>query len=323
MKALVTGGTGFIGSHLVEELLSRDWDVQVLAIDKMYGEELDAPVAIADCSDTDAMAELLPGVDVVFHLAGVTRARHSRDYYTGNHEATRSLLKSCAKHGDSLKRFLFVSSLTAVGPRLGPGEVTESTVCHPVSHYGRSKMLAELEVMRSASRFPVTIVRPGAVFGPRERDLYRYFKMIRAGIQLLLGSGQQEMNLVHVDDFVRGTIRAAEHPAAENEIFFIGDCRNYTSSRICQTIAEAVDKSPLVFKLPVPLLYIIGAAGEGFGRVFGRDVFFNVQKVREAVQDAWTCSSAKARDAFGYVPAIALSEGISSTYDWYRKHGWL
>ena len=107
MKALVTGGTGFIGSHLVEELLSRNWDVRVLAKDKMYGEELDAPVTIADCSDSDAMAELLPGVDVVFHLAGVTRARHSKDYYIGNHEATRCLLKACADHGNSLQRFLF------------------------------------------------------------------------------------------------------------------------------------------------------------------------------------------------------------------------
>ncbi len=322
MKALVTGGSGFIGSHLVETLLARGWDVCVVAKDHMYCSDLPVPVTIADLRDEEALAPLLRDVDIVYHLAGLTRARRSVDYYTVNHLGTRRLLGICERHCTKLQRFVYVSSLTAVGPRLGVDEVTETTHYHPVSHYGRSKMLAEIEVLDAADRVPVTIVRPSAVYGPRDRDFFRYFKMIRTGIEPLLGSGRHQLNLVYVEDLVRGIIQAGEHPSGAGEVFFIGG-ENISTEMICRMIAQAMKKNPLVFHLPEGIIYIVGAAGEAVGRLLRRQVFFNVQKVREAVQEAWTCSIDKARSRIGFEPRHSISDGMAVTYDWYRSEGWL
>jgi dihydroflavonol-4-reductase len=323
MNALVTGGTGFIGSHLVEELRRRGWDPRIVAKDRMFGDDLGADVVYADLRDAEAMAPYLREADVVFHVAGLTRARRNADYYFGNHLATRELLHACRRHAVRLRRFVYVSSLTAVGPRRGIQELTEAAGFHPVSHYGRSKMLAEIEVMSAGVHLPVTIVRPSAVYGPRDRDLYRYFKMIRSNIELLLGSGSHLLNLVHVDDVVQGILLAAEHPAAEGEAFFIGSEENYRTDEICGAIAEAMHKRPLVLHLPESLIYLVGYSGEALGRLARREVFFNAQKVREAIQEAWTCSIGKARGRIGYAPAVALAEGMAGTFAWYRAHKWL
>lgn len=323
MNALVTGGTGFIGSHLVEELQRRGWDLRILSKDRMFGTDLPVEVVYADLRDGDALRAVLDGVDMVFHVAGLTRARRNAEYYFGNHLVTRDLLEACRRHAPKLRRFVYVSSLTAMGPRRGVEEITENSGFHPVSHYGRSKMLAEIEVQRAGAYMPVSIVRPSAVYGPRDRDLFRYFKMIRSNLQLLLGSGEQMLNLVHVDDVVQGIIRAAEHPAAEGEAFLIGSGDNYRTDDICGAIAKAMDKRPLVLHLPEALIYIVGYGGEAVGRLARRQVFFNAQKVHEAVQRAWTCSIGKARDRIGYAPAVPLGEGMASTLDWYRAQKWL
>ena len=323
MKALVTGGTGFIGSHLVEELLRRGWELRIVAKDRMFGADLPVEVTYADLRDAEKLRPALEDIDVVFHVAGLTRARRNAEYYFGNHLVTRDLLRACRLHAKRLRRFVYVSSLTAMGPRRNGTEVTEDTGFHPVSHYGRSKMLAEIAVMEAGVHLPVTVVRPSAVYGPRDRDLYRYFKMIRGNLELLLGSGSHLLNLVHVDDVVQGIIRAAEHPDAEGEAFLIGSAENYRTDAICDAIAVAMHKKPLVFHLPESLIYLVGYSGEALGRLARRQVFFNAQKVREAVQEAWTCSIAKARERIGYIPQVPLPDGVAGTFDWYREQRWL
>jgi len=323
MNALITGGTGFVGSHLTEELLRRGWTVRILAKDAMYGGDLAAEIVIADLRDERALAPLLADAEYIFHVAGVTRARRITDYYDGNYLATRSLLKACGRHCRALERLVFVSSLTAVGPRTGAAEVDERSPYHPVSHYGRSKMLAELEVLAMHRKLPVTVVRPSAIYGPRDRDLLRYFRLIRRGIQPLLGEPGHELNLVHVSDVVDGIVRAAEHPAALGRVFHIGSADNYSCETICGAIAETQGMHPIVFYLPEALVYLAGLAGECTGRLLDREVFLNTQKVRETVQKAWTCSIERARAWIGYQPRIELAPGIRATYEWYRGNAWM
>jgi len=326
MKILVTGGTGFIGSHLVEELIRKDHEVVCLARDEMYACEFpDSKVTtiIADLNNGNDWEKILERVDIVYHLAGVTRARTRQDYYTGNVDSTRNFIQACARHGRHISRFVYVSSLTAIGPSPTDHPLDETASPRPVSDYGRSKNLAEQAVLAHRDRLPVSIVRPSAVYGPRDQDMYMYFQLIARGLHPIIGLRKKQLNLVHVKDLVAGIILAGEHPRAENEVFFLGSPGHYSNEQIGKAIANAISIRPLRIKVPHAFIYFFGGVAELLGKFGHHPVFFNIQKAREAVQQAWDCSIAKAQKRLNFMPVISLEQGMQSTYEWYLAHKWL
>ncbi|MGA2623427.1 MAG: NAD(P)-dependent oxidoreductase [Bacteroidota bacterium] len=326
MKVLITGATGFIGSHLTERLRRGGNEVLCVAKDRMnivFLESLNANVVLADLNNGVDWERMLDGVDYIYHLAGLTRAQWSSEYYRENHLATKRFVEVCANRCSSLKRFVYVSSQTAAGPSLDGYPVTEKSPYHPVSHYGKSKMLAELEVLKQQDRLPVTIVRPTAVYGPRERDWYEYFKSIRRGIQPVIGFRPKLMSLIHATDLVDGIILAGEHPSAIGETYFLGNQEFYTTRAIGDAIANAMCCNPFIVRLPHGVVYAVGAIAEAAAKISGKQIFFNLQKVREAVQTAWVCSVEKATHDIGFQPRIPINEGMLSTYKWYLENGWL
>ncbi|HUI10161.1 MAG TPA: NAD-dependent epimerase/dehydratase family protein [Bacteroidota bacterium] len=326
MKTLVTGGTGFIGSHLVERLLEKGESVICVAKDVMHARMLalrGCDAMLADINEADGLDSALDGVDTVYHVAGLTRCRRPEDYYEANTRGTRRFLEVCRGHRGTIRRFIYVSSQTAVGPSLDGRPVSEESPYHPVSHYGRSKMLAEMEVLRAARALPVTIVRPSAVYGPRERDMYDYIKTVKRGLKLLIGFHDKLMSLVHVDDLVSGILLAGESVRAAGKKYFLGSERPYSIREIGGTIATVLHRHPLCVRLPHSLVYAVGAAATAIGKATGAEVFFNMEKAREAVQPAWTCSVAKAATELGYRERFTLEEGMRQTYAWYVENGWL
>jgi len=326
MRALVTGGTGFIGSHLVEKLHKQGDEVISLAKDGRNVailEQLGVKVILGDLNNGMQWDEILEGVDIVYHLAGVTRSRCARDYYEGNTLATKRFVRICSSLTGSLKRFLYVSSLTAVGPSADGTPLREDAPYHPVSHYGKSKMLAELEVLKASARLPITIVRPSAVYGPRDREWCPYIRLTLRGIQPRIGFGTKLLNIIHSDDLTEGILQAAKAPQAVGEIYFFGSEQAYTITDFERAIAGALNTHPLRVPLPHPIAYAIGAVGGALGRIFGHDVMFNIQKVRESVQYAWTCSVEKAKSELGFRQRISLMEGMQTTCDWYSSNKWI
>jgi dihydroflavonol-4-reductase len=326
MRTLVTGGSGFIGSHLVERLRERGDEVVSLAKDEANAEllaRLGVEAVIGDLNNGIDPVRLLDRVEVVYHLAGVTRARTTEDYYEGNHRATKRLIAHCIRHGESIRRFVYVSSQAAAGPSPDGRPVDERVPCRPVSHYGRSKMLAEREVLAARDRLPVTIVRPSAVYGPRDRDFYKYFRLIQHHVELLVGGGATRMNLIHARDLVEGLLLAAEQEEAIGQIYFIASEQQYTSEAIGRAIARALRARPIRIRVPAPLVYAAGAAMELIGKAMGREVLLNIQKARELLQPAWVCSVSKAGEQLGFHPRVTLDDGMCSTLAWYREHRWL
>jgi nucleoside-diphosphate-sugar epimerase len=326
MKALVTGGTGFIGTRLIERLREAGTEVVCVAKDRLNAatlESLGVSVVLGDLNNGIPWEELLNNVDYIYHLAGVTRASLPREYYEGNHEATKRFLGICTRHSVSVKRFVYLSSLAAVGPAPLGFALDESAPFHPVSDYGRSKMLGEMEVRRAMDRLPVTIIRPSAVYGPRERDMFEYIRLIKRGIHPLIGFRTKLLSLLHVEDLVTGILLAAERTYAEGRTYFLGSETFYSNEQIGEAIAEAVDVRPRPFRIPHTLMYTLGALSSVIARITGKQVFLNFQKVRECVQSAWICSVDKAKNELGFRQSIPLREGMKKTYEWYREHGWI
>ncbi len=326
MKTLITGATGFIGSNLIVKLKQQGRDIYATAKDEMNIELLrshNVEVLIRDLCSDEGIVELLNDVQYIYHLAGITRANKIEDYYKGNYLATKKIIDCCKNHCKNLKRFVYVSSITAVGPSKNGIVMDENSPYNPVSHYGKSKMMGELEVIRASNKLPVTVLRPGSVYGPRERDLFEYFKLIRLGIKPIIGFRKKKLNLIYCDDLVNALITAGEHEKSVNEIYFVGSEKSYSNQQIGDAIARASRKSTCSLMIPHAAIYTIGAIEELAGKITGKQIFFNLQKAREAVQRVWDFSVQKIKVDLGFTPKLSLAEGIAKTYEWYVENKWL
>ncbi len=311
--ALVTGASGFVGSHLVDCLLERDYHVKVVVrrtSDLRWLEGRPVDRVEADLSAPAA----LPLSDVVFHVAGVIRSGTWGGFLAGNRDAARHAIE-----GAHAGRFVHVSSLAAAGPGEG---VDESTPCRPISLYGRSKWEGEQEVWRRRGRIPVTVIRPPVVYGPRDTGLIDLYRIVRWGLRPEIG-GDMVLSLVHVRDLVEGICRAAECPAAANEVFYMANPRPLAMSRILGEAARALDRRPLRVPVPARVVRFLGAAAEDAAKFLGRSSMFTRDKALEMTQAAWSCSPEKARRVLGWEARIPLDRGMAETMEWYRSHGLL
>src|SRR5690606_10903394 len=309
MRAFVTGGTGFVGSHLVEELLRRGYaEVRCLVrSDPKWLEGLPVTRVSGDVTRLGGRATEMEGIDVVYHVAGLTRAPDPELLHRANVDGTLALLDAAEAAG--VPRVLVTSSLAAVGPS-GGRPLTEDAPLHPISHYGASKAAMErgIEQRRAAGRGPeVVIVRPPPVYGPREADIYTVIRAAaRQRVFPIVGDGEGErLDLVHVRDLVRGMVDAAEAEGVGGETFFLGGPRPYTWGEVREAVVAALGHGVVRVNVPRLLIAPVGAAVEGAARLFGRYPPLNREKAREA-KASWVVSSEKARAAFGYAPEIGL-----------------
>jgi nucleoside-diphosphate-sugar epimerase len=320
MRALVTGATGFIGSHLVEELLKRGYRVTCLlrrTSSLQWIEGLEVSIKYGDCLDMESLRAAVRDVDIVFHLAGLTKATRAKDFFSVNAQGTDNLLEAVLSDNPGLKRFVHLSSLAAVGPSLNGSPVDEETAPRPVSSYGKSKLQAEAAVNRHRDKVPVTIIRPPAVYGPRDRDMFVFYRMLKRGIYPYWG--ECLYSLLYVDDLVKGIVASAGSPEAEGETFFLSE-NDYSNEHIARVIAEAVGKRPVRLRIPNRMMPVIAGISS---RLAGRKSIINYDKVKELCHPRWTCSPSKANARLGFSPKIKINEGIKWTTNWYRIHQWL
>lgn len=260
----------------------------------------------------------LRGFHHVFHLAGVTRALRPRDYFRVNAKGTEALLEALeAVEG----RFLYLSSLAAQGPSVRGRPLREDDPPQPVSPYGQSKLEGERAVLRHKDRFSVAILRPAAVYGPRDDYMVEFFRLVAKGLLPLLR--QQWLSLVYVADLVEALLLAAKGRYPSGEVFLISDGRSYPLQEIADVVASFLGKKYKVVKVPLPLAKAVALLGEGVGRLRGKAVAFGRSKLAEALQEAWICDISKAREVLRFEPRYSLAEGLRVTLRWYREAGWL
>jgi nucleoside-diphosphate-sugar epimerase len=320
MKALITGATGFIGSHLCEELVKRGYNVTCLVkktSNLKWIENLDLSFVSGDCTNMDSLLDAVCSFDYVFHLAGLTKSCSRDDFFHINVKGTENTIKAVSERNPKLKRFIYLSSLSAAGPSKNGTPVEEISTPSPVSNYGRSKLEGEKAVLKYKDLIPFTIIRPPAVYGPRDRDFLVFFKMIKKGI--FPDWGKCYYSLLYVDDLVQGIILSAEKKEAENKIYFLSDNRFYTNEDIVNEISSALNKKVMRLRLPRFIMPFCSFIGERTNK----QGIINRDKMRELNHSHWICNANKARNEIGFAPRVGIKEGIKWTANWYRIHRWL
>ena len=325
-RALVTGATGFVGSHLVEGLLERGYRVRCLVrktSNLRWLSDLEVEYVHGDIADKDSLSGVFENVDLVFHSAGLTKAKSREEYFRANAEGTRNLVEACLERNPELKRFVYVSSQAAVGPGADEKPLDENAPCRPITDYGESKLEGERIVLQHSSQLAVTIVRPPAVYGPRDADVLGFFKVASKGFRVSLGKGESLLSLVYVKDLVDGIIKAAENPKSAGQTYFIADERVYSWREAFNIIAEALKKRTIPLRTPRRVVLFLALISESFSGLFGRPATFNTQKAREITQRYWGLDVSKARAELGFSAKFDLEQGAAETVKWYRDKGWL
>lgn len=324
--AVVTGGTGFVGSHLVDLLIEKGYEIRCIVrktsdLRWLNGKD----VKIFDCGLNDKLAlpEILKDADYVYHVAGVVKSKTKDGYFKGNVETTRILIESILESNVNLKRFLVVSSQTVTGPSIDGKPVTEETECKPITTYGKSKLEEEKLVLSYKDKLPVTICRAPAVYGERDTEIYIYFKTFSKGLTTTIGFNEKKLSLIHVKDLVNGFFLAATNDKAIGQIYFISSEEFYTWQQINKITSNILNKKALVIKVPHFLVYTIAAFAQFFSLFSSKPATLNIEKAKDITQQFWICDTSKAVKDLGYRQQISIEEGITRTVKWYKEMKWI
>jgi nucleoside-diphosphate-sugar epimerase len=337
MKALVTGGSGFIGSTLIDALTRRGISVDVL-MRKTSSEKnlqgLSYRRVEGDITDFDSLKKAVVGVDLVYHLAGILAAKDEAEFNLFNAKGTENLARAVAeanREGSAkIARVVYVSSLAAGGPSPGTEARNERDTDRPVSAYGRSKKAGEDALFRHHDSFLSLVLRPPIVYGPKDPATFILVKTAANRIVPKLPSaaadGEKYYSIVHSSDLVAALITLGTSDAGKfvrGDTFYVSSGEQITSTRLLRSMADALGVRTISVPIPRALLRAASALGSWYGKFSGKSTMLNLDKLNELLPDYWTCSSLKLMTKTEWRPQILLEEGMPAAIDWYRKNGWI
>lgn len=324
MKVFVTGGTGFVGSHVVEALLERGHEPLCLvrqSSDTEHLDSLEVRTVVGSLERPEELTAAISRSDAVIHIAGIVAAGEATEFFRINGEATERLAQVTLEADGELNRFVFVSSVAAQGPT--DGRSTHDVDPSPVSDYGRSKLIAERALQQLSSDLPVSIFRPPPVYGPRDQDMLALFRGAKWGVVPVYGDGQSKTSIVHAFDLADAIVDAIEIEHPSGEVFPIDDGQGYTWRQLAHICGGAFDKEPSTLSVPTHLFSAAAWTSEMWGKLTGNAPIFNRDKLAEMQQPAWVCGHQNLTDTLGWEPEWPLERGARQTAEWYREHGWL
>jgi nucleoside-diphosphate-sugar epimerase len=333
---LVTGGSGFIGRNLVNELARRSCRIRCLVRSTSHSEHLreaGAEICVGDVNQPDSLFEAAQGVDTVFHVAGIVAALQAEQLMQVNGEGTWNMARACAAQAKP-PVLVVVSSLAAAGPISGGNVRRESDPLIPVSDYGHSKRAGEVAAAAWSNRVPITIIRPGIVFGPWDRLLLPVFRSIAVlGIHPIPTFAPPPLSLIHVEDLVDVLLRAAERgrrvgrhdegDSAAGHYFACAD-QHPTYAELGRMTADAVGRRHVfLFHMAEPLPWLVAGVAQVITRLAHHAQVVNLDKMRESIQPSWAASPRAIREELGFTESYSLRQRLDQTATWYREHGWI
>ncbi|HVJ18428.1 MAG TPA: NAD(P)-dependent oxidoreductase [Polyangiaceae bacterium] len=328
MTILLTGGSGFLGSHVAEQLSQAGRRVRVLvrkSSDTKFLSSLpEVELAYGAVDDRASVLEAARGVTGIVHAAGLVKARSADEFMRVNRGGTENLLEAAVENRSTLKRFVLVSSLAALRPSdVSGGAIPEDAEPRPVTSYGKSKLAAERAALSKKDQIPLTIVRPPAIYGPRDREILAFFKSIKLGVLPLLGPSQNRLSMIYGADCGAACIAVLDADKPSGTAYHIDDGAVHTMEELIMLTESAMaQRARLRIPLPRKVVETAAFGSELFGRLSGKAVMLTRDKCNELFEQ-WVCDGSRARRELGWEPKVSFEEGIRLTVDWYRKAGWL
>ena len=329
-RLLVIGAGGFIGGFIARQGLERGYDVTVAvrqSTSRRYLTDERLKFLVLDYGDAEAVAEAMNQAlpngerwDYVIHNLGATKCANFRDFDTINYRYLVNIVEALKNTGKALERFLFMSSLSAMGPvdEKTYRPITNADVPHPNTRYGLSKMKAE-EYLRYRSELPYIIFRATGVYGPREKDYLMMIKSIDGHIDVGMGYRKQLLTFIYVDDLV-GAMFDALASGVSNKTYIISEPRSYTQKQFRSMVADALGgRWVLPLKLPMWVVLAVSTLAEKFAAWRGKASTLNRDKYKIMKQRNWSCDVSEAQADFGFHADYPLERGVRATVDAYLE----
>ncbi len=328
-KILITGASGFVGSHLVEEALERNLNVyagvrktssrQYLKGDRIHLLEM-------DFSNKKELTQKLKDhkFDFIVHNAGVVSVPKLKDYYRINYEFSKTFIEAIYASENSLDKFTYISSLASYGPANSENLsdfLKEEDNRNPINTYGKSKLKTE-EYLAQQSDFPYIIIRPGGVYGPREKEILTFFKLINRNIEGYIGSRDQHLAFIYVKDLARAIVDATISQHTQ-KAYFISDGKHYTQWDLGKYAKRILNKKTFRFHVPVNLVRSIAWLLEQPAKITGNYPALNLEKVSILESMNWKCDITPLKNDLGFEPEYDLEKGLEDTLNWYKENKWL
>lgn len=326
MRVFLTGGTGFVGSHVAERLLEEGHEVVAMVRATSDTEHLDGlgvETVEADLSRVDELDAVLADVGAVIHVAGLTAAPSPEELYRVNADGTRRLVDRVATVGGPETDFVYISSVSARGPSDGRQPPESGMIPEPVSHYGHSKLEGEGAVLAHRDTLGVTILRPPIIYGPRDRDMFEVFQLADRRLAPVMGGPTRWLSIIHGEDVARAAVACLEQADGEGEIYGLDDGGCYSWRDLGDHVSRAVGKSTLTVPIPEWLFATAATVAEFGGGLITETATFNRDKYREMSQPGWVCDCEPICEDLGWEPKWDLADGTRQTARWYRREGWL
>lgn len=333
MNILITGASGFIGGFIVDKALDEGLNVFAAVRESSSRKYLQDPrinfieIDFGNCEKLTQQLEEFSkengSIDYVIHNAGVTKVLTETEYNKVNFEYSKNLVEAIIKSGQTLKKFVFISSLAASGPGKHNTDTPISVLDapNPVTEYGRSKLKTE-EYLKRLTNFPYVILRPPAVFGPRDADMFSFFKLINNKLEIYIGDNLQYLSFIYVKDLASAIIRATTSQV-QQKTYFISDNQKYTNVIFSEHIKQLMDKKTFVIKLPMFLVKIVAFLSEYVGKLTKKPSPLNLDKINELKCSNWLCDANSFYTDTDFKAQYTLDKGIEETIKWYKNEKWL
>ena len=323
---MLTGASGFVGSHILDSLRARGLATVLLlrptSNTQFIASHLpEVELRPGSIGDPESLRQAMVGITHVIHCAGATKASRLSGFYEANHAGTRNVVSAVNANGSQVQRLVHISSLAAAGPALRNAPACDGDPPHPVSEYGKSKLAGELEV-RNHCRAEHVILRPPAVYGPRDAEFLRLFQAVKHHL-LPKPSGAQALSLVFVKDLAEAVVTCLTHPAAAGKTYFVSAREVVTARRMAEEVADQMSVWTLPLPVPTAVFWLMCMGGEVTARLTGKPSVLSLQKFAELRAPGWVCDPTRLERETGCACLTTLMPGVAQTLTWYRQHHWL